>query len=169
MPHFEKVTQLKADYPVATAIGGQYGVNHERKKSLTKQIRSRYQKAGRKEKPVILDEFIKTSGYNRKYALRILTRREPKAAILHPKEGTVKLKASPKRPANRKGKKIYTDELIASLRLIWIFLVAVRSDRRSAAAGPAYEAADVLHRLMAGLWHHNGYQGKAAEDKPRHH
>ncbi|MDR0759510.1 MAG: hypothetical protein LBF74_05300, partial [Treponema sp.] len=92
MPHFEKVTQIKADYPVATAIGGQYGVNHERQKSLAKQIRSRCQKAGRKEKSVILDEFIKTSGYNRKYALRILNRRETKETVLHTKDGTVKLK-----------------------------------------------------------------------------
>jgi hypothetical protein len=34
---------------------------------------------------------------------------------------TVKLKPRKKRPANRKGKKIYTDELIASLRLIRAF------------------------------------------------
>jgi hypothetical protein len=33
MPHFEKVTQIKADYPVAIVIGGRYGVNHARKTS----------------------------------------------------------------------------------------------------------------------------------------
>jgi hypothetical protein len=32
MPHFENVTQFKADYPAATPIGGHYGVNHEREK-----------------------------------------------------------------------------------------------------------------------------------------
>jgi hypothetical protein len=32
MPHYEKVTQIKADYPEATAIGGQHGVNHAREK-----------------------------------------------------------------------------------------------------------------------------------------
>jgi hypothetical protein len=57
---------------------------------------SRYQKAGRKEKAAILNEFIETTGYNRKYALRILNRREPKAVILHPNDGTVKLKPAPK-------------------------------------------------------------------------
>jgi hypothetical protein len=36
LPHFEKATQIKADYPVAIAIGGQNGVNHERKKSRYK-------------------------------------------------------------------------------------------------------------------------------------
>jgi hypothetical protein len=34
MPHFEKANYIKADYPVATAIGGQHGVNHERKNRL---------------------------------------------------------------------------------------------------------------------------------------
>jgi hypothetical protein len=34
MPHFEKVTQIKADYPAATAIGSQYGLNHEIKNNL---------------------------------------------------------------------------------------------------------------------------------------
>jgi hypothetical protein len=31
MPHFEKVTLIKADHPIATAIGGHYGVNYARK------------------------------------------------------------------------------------------------------------------------------------------
>jgi hypothetical protein len=33
LPHFEKVTQIKTDYPAATSIGGQNGVNHARKKA----------------------------------------------------------------------------------------------------------------------------------------
>jgi hypothetical protein len=33
MPHFEKVTQNNADYLIATATGGHYGVIHEREKS----------------------------------------------------------------------------------------------------------------------------------------
>jgi hypothetical protein len=37
------------------------------------------------------------------------------------KDGTVKLKPAKKRPANRTGKKSYTDDVIASLRLIWAF------------------------------------------------
>jgi hypothetical protein len=69
VPHFEKVTHIKADYPVAAAIGGQYGVNSERKNACHTED-SRYQKAGRKKKAAILNEFIKTTGYNRKYALQ---------------------------------------------------------------------------------------------------
>jgi hypothetical protein len=32
VPHFEKATQIKADYPAAAAVGGHGGVNHARKK-----------------------------------------------------------------------------------------------------------------------------------------
>jgi hypothetical protein len=50
MPHFENVTQIRADYPGLIVPGGQYGVIHERKKAVTGQIRSRCQKAKWKEK-----------------------------------------------------------------------------------------------------------------------
>jgi hypothetical protein len=92
------------------------------KKAVATQVRSRYRKAGRKEKSAILDEFIKITGYkNRKYALRILNKPQNPQTLLAVKGKTVKLKPPKKRPLNRKGKKIYTDEVIASLRLIWAF------------------------------------------------
>ncbi|MDR0628904.1 MAG: transposase [Treponema sp.] len=96
------------------------------KQALTRQIRSRYRKAGRKEKTAVLNEFIQTTGYNRKYALRILNKPEAPQSVLVVKGKTVKLRPSKKRPANRKGKKIYgkkiyTDDIIAALRLIWAF------------------------------------------------
>jgi hypothetical protein len=93
----------------------------QEKKAVTVQIRFRYQKAKRKEKSVILNEFIQLTGYNRKYALRILNQHQAPQAILVVNGETVKLKPRKKRPANRKGKKIYTDEVIASIRLIWAF------------------------------------------------
>ncbi|HEB73470.1 MAG TPA: integrase, partial [Nitrospirae bacterium] len=54
------------------------------RKEYLKAIRGRYGKAGRKEKKLILDEFCKVCGYNRKYALRLLN-------------------AKPKPPAKRPG------------------------------------------------------------------
>jgi hypothetical protein len=122
VPHFEKVTQIKTDYPVATAIGGQNGVNHERKKAVTRQVRSHYQKAGRKEKSTIPDEFISITGYkNRKYAMRLPSKQAPAQALLFTKGGAVKLKPAKPKPANRRGKKIYIDDVIAALRLVWAF------------------------------------------------
>jgi hypothetical protein len=94
----------------------------QEKKAVTRQVRSRYLKAGRKEKSDILNEFIKITGYkNRKYALRVLNQPQTPQALLVVKGKTVKLKPPKKRPANRTGKKIYTDEVVNSLRLIWTF------------------------------------------------
>lgn len=42
------------------------------KKELLSEIKPRYLKANKKEKSDILDEFCKNTGYNRKYAVRIL-------------------------------------------------------------------------------------------------
>ena len=41
-------------------------------------IRTRYQQAGKKAKTLILDEFCATCGYNRKYAIRKLSKARPK-------------------------------------------------------------------------------------------
>jgi hypothetical protein len=61
------------------------------------------------------------TGYNRKYAPRIQNQPQSSRALLVINGETVKLKPLKKRLANRTGKKIYTDEVIASLRLIWTF------------------------------------------------
>ena len=95
------------------------GLTMKEKQALTRQIRPRYRKAGRKEKTAVLNEFIRTTGYNRKYALRILSKPETAEPLLVIKGKTVKLRPLKKRPANRTGKKIYTDDIIAALRLIW--------------------------------------------------
>jgi hypothetical protein len=87
VPHFEKVTQIKTDYSAATPIGGQNGVNHERKKAVTRQVRSRYRKAGRKEKSAIPDEFISITGYkNRKCAMCLPNKPAQAQALLFVRE-----------------------------------------------------------------------------------
>ncbi|MDR0377868.1 MAG: transposase family protein [Spirochaetaceae bacterium] len=98
------------------------GLTMQEKKAVTRQVRSRYQKAGRKEKSAVLDEFISITGYkNRKYALRLLNKPAQTQALLFTQGGAVKLKSAKPRPANRKGKKIYTDDVTAALRLVWTF------------------------------------------------
>jgi len=47
-------------------------------------IRNRYQKASRNEKSVILGEFCATCGYNRKYAIRLLRKKESAASSRKP-------------------------------------------------------------------------------------
>jgi hypothetical protein len=117
----EKATQLNADYPIARAIGGLYGVNYAREKGSYKTGPLSLPKAGWKEKLAVLDEFIKTTGHkNWKYALRVLNKPETAEALPVVRQSG-QTQAAPKKPANRAGKKIYTDAVVASLRLIWAF------------------------------------------------
>jgi hypothetical protein len=48
------------------------GLSMKEKQKIITGYRSRYRKAGRKEKTAILNEVRFITGYNRKYALRIL-------------------------------------------------------------------------------------------------
>jgi hypothetical protein len=49
------------------------GLDMNDKRILTNQVSARYQQAGKKAKGIILDEFIRTTGYTRKYAIHLLT------------------------------------------------------------------------------------------------
>ena len=44
------------------------GLNMKEKKSVTREDKPRYQKASKKEKKALLDEFTKLTGYHRKSA-----------------------------------------------------------------------------------------------------
>jgi hypothetical protein len=91
------------------------------KKALTQAVCMRYRQAGKKQKTVILDEFVKSSGYNRKYALRMLNH-YAKNTVLRFEGQTLELKAArPRRPANRKGKPLYGPHVTACLRRLWVF------------------------------------------------
>jgi hypothetical protein len=86
------------------------GLQMRKKQAVTREYAKRYAKAGRKERAILLSDFTALTGCNRKYAVRVL------------REGTAKPKAVRKRrPANRKGKRYYTDGVIERLRLIWAF------------------------------------------------
>jgi len=98
------------------------GLSMKEKQAVTRQNRDRYRLASKKDKTLILNEFVQTTGYNRKYAIRalrkhsiseVLTVVDGKPVILKPEKK--------KRPKNRKGKRIYTDEVICCLRKIWVF------------------------------------------------
>ncbi len=45
------------------------------KKAITKELRDRYQRASKKEKTMVLNEFIRLTGYNRCYACQILKKK----------------------------------------------------------------------------------------------
>jgi hypothetical protein len=72
------------------------------KRELLEEIRPRYLKAKKSEKKTMLDEFVATTGYHRKYATRIL------------KHGR------PRRSGKKHGlAKVYQGEVVVALEQIW--------------------------------------------------
>jgi hypothetical protein len=99
------------------------GLNMKEKKAVAREYQPRYQKASKKEKKVLLDEFTRLTGYHRKSAVRILGAKPVKQVLLFIDGKPVKVKPEKKRKPNRKGKRIYTDEVVAVLRLVWAFFL----------------------------------------------
>jgi hypothetical protein len=91
------------------------------KQAVTREYQPRYQKAAKKEKRTLLDEFTRLTGYHRKSADRILNARPVREVLVFAGNKPVTLNPEKNRPPNRKGKRLYTDEVIASLRLVWAF------------------------------------------------
>jgi hypothetical protein len=92
------------------------GLNMHQKQAVTREYRPRYQKASKKEKQALLDEFTRLTGYHRKSPVRLLNARPLREALVTLDGKPVKLKPEKKRPQNRKGMRLYTDEVIAALR-----------------------------------------------------
>jgi hypothetical protein len=69
MPQNKNLTQICFSI---RGFGRRYGVIYARKKPLAREVSKRYQNAGKKEKAGMLDELVKTTGYNRKYVLHVL-------------------------------------------------------------------------------------------------
>ncbi|MDR2246214.1 MAG: transposase, partial [Treponema sp.] len=86
------------------------------KQAVTREYMPRYQEAAKKEKRGLLDEFTRLTGYHRKSAVRLLSEKPDREVLVSTDGRTVKFKPEKKRPANRKGKRVYSDEVIASLR-----------------------------------------------------
>jgi hypothetical protein len=93
----------------------------QEKKALTREISKRYQKAERKEKTEILNELVKTTGYNRKYVLHVLAN-WGKTAAVNIDGKTIKLTASQGKRRKGGGRKPkYTGGFVTALRKIWTF------------------------------------------------
>jgi len=96
------------------------------KKAVTKELRDRYQKASKKEKTMMLDEFIRLTGYNRSYAARAL---RIKRVLGYLNIAGKRIKYVADRKTKRKKKRFYDKEIFMVLKKIWIICDYICSKR----------------------------------------
>ncbi|HBY56638.1 MAG TPA: transposase [Candidatus Atribacteria bacterium] len=89
------------------------------KKIVTRELRDRYHKSSKKEKTIILDEFIKLTGYNRCYACQVLNLKKEKVLGYMNIAGKRIKYVADNRKIKRKKTKIYDQEVFRALRKIW--------------------------------------------------
>jgi hypothetical protein len=89
------------------------------RRDLTEQRARRYRRASKKEKGRILDEFVESTGYKRKYAIHLLNWwRRTRVVRIDGKP--VKLIVGRPRPAQRRVRpRRYDQEVLTALKLIW--------------------------------------------------
>ena len=97
------------------------------KKAITKELRDRYQRASKKEKTMMLNEFIRLTGYNRCYACQILKKKERVLGYLNIAGKRIKYVAD--RKTKRKKKRFYDKEIFMVLKKIWIICDYICSKR----------------------------------------
>lgn len=114
------------------------GLTMKVRKSITGEIAKRYQKARKKKKKGILDEFVQLTGYNRCYASSVLKNHGKKIRI----SPRVVLAADPKMRTKRKYKKTYGDKVKAALITIWHILDCICGKRMKPVLG------EVIGRLL---------------------
>ena len=116
------------------------------KRELSEEISPRYLKAKKAEKKQILDEFIATTGYHRKYAIRLLKHGRPRRS--NKKHGLPK---------------VYQGEVVVALEQIWEICGRICS-KRLPPAGDG-EGAGALRRIATAC----GNQKAFIEDELCHH
>jgi hypothetical protein len=95
------------------------GLTMNERKVVTREVAKRYQKASKKQKGVILNEFIALTGYHRTYASWLLRNLDRKITLsLKGKPVTVILGQRGKTPRHRA--KVYDSKVLTVLRSIWI-------------------------------------------------
>ncbi|MCK4241494.1 MAG: transposase, partial [Candidatus Atribacteria bacterium] len=96
------------------------------KKAITKELRDRYQRASKKEKTMMLDEFIRLTGYNRSYAARVL---RIKRVLGYLNIAGKRIKYVADKKIKREKKKFYDKEVFIALKKILIICDYICSKR----------------------------------------
>lgn len=91
------------------------------RKAVSAETRKRYTKAAKKEKTIILNQFIAITGYNRCYASQILSVKKEKVLGYITTGGKrIKFVLEKNKKKKRKKPRIYTYNVFLALRRIWV-------------------------------------------------
>ena len=102
------------------------GLTMKERKSVTRAIASRYQKASKKQKGIILDEFTELTGYTRCYASYLLGRHGKRVRI----SGNVVVVGDVRVRARRRSRhKIYDSKVLDALKEIWLIMDCICGKR----------------------------------------
>lgn len=107
---------------------------------LSREYAQRYRGSSRRQKGRLLDEFCTTTGYNRKYALHLLTH-WGKSRYIQTSTGLLRLKAGswPRKP-RRVGQPLYGPELQEDLLKLWVLFDSMCGKRLKVAIADNLEA-----------------------------
>ena len=95
------------------------GLTMKEKQALTRQVAARYRKAGKKDRGKILDEFVKTTRYTRKYASWILRMWGRKRYVWIDGELIELIVGQPRKRKRRKRERTYNEAVFKALKKVW--------------------------------------------------
>lgn len=95
------------------------GLTMQERKSVTREIQKRYKRGSKKEKGIILDEFVKLTGYNRCYASYLLRMWGKEIVIRTRGRKVVRIVGDVRKKANRKKNRLYDEEVFLALKDVW--------------------------------------------------
>ena len=134
------------------------GLTMREKEALTNEIAARYRKESKKGKQAILDEFCRTTGYHRKYALQLLNSWGKKQIRVFEGEVVEFVVGKPRKAKKRERARKYDERVHQALRRLWTLfdyqcgkrLVALmRANMEVLKAQPEFEIDDAVAAKLA--------------------
>jgi hypothetical protein len=116
------------------------GLTMNEKRSVAAQMAAGYQRARKKEKGVVLGQFVELTGYARRYAARLLRQHGKKTRV-----GKTTIIGDVTKSAGRKRQSVYEGEVVEALRKIWMIMDCICGKRLKAAL------ADVIPMLKKNM------------------
>lgn len=99
------------------------GLKMSEKRSITRETAPRYKRADKKGKQRILDEYTRITGYNRKYAIHLLSSWGKEQLHIIDGKPVKFIVRQPKKRKKRIGKRIYDDSVRETVRKYGNYLI----------------------------------------------